>query len=135
MITLIHWVAAVALSFIGLSQIYRSQMWLQYYQALAVRGSTAVRGHGAVVGTIGMAIAIFHNIWTGPVLVLTVFGWLLIAEGAFCLLAPDLSLRSLQRSEPELRRTSMIVTGAGLLVVAGVLWIVLLTAASPPEAG
>lgn len=123
---LIEWAAAVILSIAGLSQIYFGCFWLQYCEALLARGSSAVRGHGAMVGLCGAAVIIFHNIWSGPALVLTAFGWLLLAEGAFCLLAPHLSLRSLQRSEPKLRRASIVVTGAGILIVAGVLWVVFL---------
>jgi len=120
------WVAAVALSLTGLSQIYRSQFWMQYYDALLMHGATAVRGHGTVVGVIGGLVVILHNVWAGPTVVLTAFGWLLVAEGAFTLIAPQISLRAMSMSEPSARHGAIIVTGAAILIVAGVLWAVLL---------
>ncbi len=119
-------VAAFVLSATGLSQIYRSQFWTEYYQTLMSHGAMAVRGHGAIVGLIGIVVVVFHNIWDGPALVLSAFGWLLVAEGAFCVIAPQVSLRSMMAAQPDVRRKAIVATGVGVLVVAGVLWAVVL---------
>lgn len=120
------WVAAAGLSLLGLSQLYRSVFWLAYYEALLTRGPTAIRGHGLVVGVLGVLIVWVHPGWHGPELVLTAFGWLLAAEGVFCLLAPELSLKSMTLASHEMRRKSVVATGVGVQVVAGVLWAFLL---------
>jgi len=123
---MILWFAAVGLSVAGLSQIYRSQLWTLYYDALMARGATAIRGHGAVVGFIGALVVVFHNVWSGPVLLLTAFGWLLLAEGVFCMVAPQISLRSMATAPPALRQKTIVATGVVVMVIAGVLWAVLL---------
>ncbi|MBL8631437.1 MAG: hypothetical protein JNM81_17510 [Rhodospirillaceae bacterium] len=115
-------IAAVVLSAAGLSQVYRSAFWSAYYEALLGHGPTAIRGHGAIIGLVGCVVVLVHNVWDGPALVLTLFGWLLLAEGGFCVLAPQVSLRSMGAASPEVRRKAIIATGAGVLVVAGVLW-------------
>lgn len=119
-------IAAFVLSAAGLSQVYRSRFWADYYAALMAHGPMAIRGHGAIVGLIGSITVLVHNVWDGPALVLSVFGWLLLAEGAFCVIAPQVSLRSMASANPEMRRKAIIATGAGVLVVAGVLWAVIL---------
>ncbi|MDX2144926.1 MAG: hypothetical protein SFV19_16340 [Rhodospirillaceae bacterium] len=128
MVLIVQASAAVILGVLGLSQIYRAGFWLAYYQRLAELGPIAIRGHGAVVMAIGSLIAVLHPIWSGPAVVLTVFAWLLMAEGAFCLLAPQLSLHTLNTPAADMRRRAVVATGVGVLVVAGVLWAHLLLA-------
>ncbi|MEO6567340.1 MAG: hypothetical protein ABIO94_01145, partial [Opitutaceae bacterium] len=45
----------------------------------------------------GSVVAGFHQIWSGPALVLTLWGWLLILKACHGFLFPAAALRSLQR--------------------------------------
>ncbi|MDX2221212.1 MAG: hypothetical protein SFV21_00605 [Rhodospirillaceae bacterium] len=116
------WLAAPAFTLIGLSQIYVWPRWLAYYAVLAARGSSAIRVHGLAVGALGAAVVVVHNVWSGPATVLTLAGWLMLAEGALCLAAPRLGLTAMVASDGTMRRRTVIATGALSLVVAGVLW-------------
>jgi hypothetical protein len=49
----------------------------------------------------GSVVAGFYHVWSGPGLVLTLFGWLLILKALHCFLFPDAALRSLQRVSVE----------------------------------
>jgi hypothetical protein len=49
--------------------------------------------------------------------VLTALGWLLVAKGAVCFLAPDIALRSMERGGHSPR--GFVAAGLLLLVVAG----------------
>jgi hypothetical protein len=128
MLLIVQSLAAVILSALGLLQVYRADAWLAYYQRLAALGPTAIRGHGALVAAVGGLVLAVHNVWTGPALVLTAFAWLLVAEGAFCLLAPKLGLKTLSAPAAGLGHRAVVATGVGVLVVAGVLWADLLWA-------
>jgi hypothetical protein len=128
MVLIVQACAAIALSMLGLSLVYRAGFWLSYYQRLAALGAIAIRGHGAVVMTFGALIAWLHPVWSGPVVVLTVFAWLLVAEGALCLSAPKLGLWALNSPEADLRRRAVVASGVAILIVAGVLWAHLLVA-------
>lgn len=123
----IEWFAAVLLTAVGLSQIYQANWWMERHRRLAEGGLGAMRVYGAIVLAAGGGLVTFHNVWTGPPLVLTAAGWLLVLEGAVGLFVPHLGLAGLARAEPEVRRTAVIVTGALGLIVAGVLWVHLLT--------
>lgn len=123
---LILWIAASVFTLLGLTQLYAWQWWLAYFAALAARGPHAIRVHGLAVATVGMAIIVLHNVWSGAATVLTLAGWLFMAEGALCVIAPGAGLASMSNSDAELRRKAVIATGVLSLIVAGVLWAVLL---------
>jgi uncharacterized protein YjeT (DUF2065 family) len=120
-------VATLVLTVMGLSQVYHGQLWMAYYQALSTRGLIAMRAHGVVIAAAGAAVVSVHNVWSGPALVLTALGWLLLVEGAFCILVPQISLKAMLASAPELRRKSIVASGVVVLIIAGVLWAELLS--------
>lgn len=135
MTDVLPWLAAPAFTVIGLSQIYAWPRWLAYYAVLAARGPSAIRLHGLAVGAIGAAVVAVHNVWSGPVTVLTLAGWLMLAEGALCLVVPRLGVAAVVASDGTLRRRAVIATGALSLVVAGVLWIHLARGLAGPTTG
>lgn len=102
----------------GLSHIVQPRMWAEYFGALAERG------HAGVVTKVlqvelwpSLLIVSLHQVWSGPGVVVTVVGWLLLAKVAMGLLAPDLTLRSMQMAERGGR--SFVPAGIALLVVSG----------------
>jgi hypothetical protein len=58
-----------------------------------------------------------HQVWSGPGIVVTALGLLLLAKVAVGLLAPELALRSMRMAERGPR--SFVPAGAGMLVVSG----------------
>ncbi|MEM1053086.1 MAG: hypothetical protein AAGI28_13435, partial [Pseudomonadota bacterium] len=46
-----------------------------------------------------LLIVVFHQVWEGPGVVLTIYGWLLLTKVTLSLLAPKLGLRSLGMAE------------------------------------
>jgi uncharacterized protein YjeT (DUF2065 family) len=122
-------VAAPVLILIGISHIYKTEGWQNYYRWLSSMGIAGVRFNGLVSLVIGSPIVILHNVWSGPPLLLTLFGWLLLSESAMCLVAPGAGLAGLADVEDNARRRIIIGSGAALVVVGGVLGTHLLTAA------
>ncbi len=113
--------ASLLLAVAGLSQLYAPHLWQAYYAWLASRGVAGVRLNGLISLGLGGIIVSFHNIWSGPPLLLTLLGWLLLLESAMCLFAPRAGLASLSEVEGSSRASILKGTGVVLIVVSGVL--------------
>ena len=121
-------VAAPALVLLGLSQIYATERWQTYYRWLSHMGTTGVRINGLVSLAVGGPIVILHNVWSGPPLLLTLLGWLLLSESMLCLFVPGAGLAGLAEVDDVVRERIIRGTGAALIVVGGVLLAHLMTA-------
>lgn len=115
------WVAAPVFICLGLSQVYATGIWQSYYQTLGSLGQNGVRLNGLVSLIIGGPIVILHNVWSGPPLLLTLFGWLLLLESAMCLVLPGAGLAGLSDIEDKTRGRVIRGTGIALIVIGGVL--------------
>lgn len=82
---------------IGLSHLFRPDDWGAVFAALHRAGRPGAFANGGLSLAPGAAIVAGHPVWSGPAVVLTVFGCLLIAKGVVCFLAPDLALASMGR--------------------------------------
>lgn len=102
----------------GLSHIVQPEMWTDYFAQLAARGRAGVVAKIMQVELWpALLIVGLHQVWSGPGIVVTVLGWLLLAKVAVGLLAPELALRSMRMSERGPR--SFVPAGVGMLVVSG----------------
>jgi uncharacterized protein YjeT (DUF2065 family) len=123
------WVAAPVLIGLGMSQLYATQHWQSYYRKLGAMGENGVRLNGLVSLFIGGPIVIFHNVWSGPPLLLTLLGWFLLLESAMCLILPRAGVAGLMDVDDKTRGGIIKGTGVALVVVGGVLCVHALTAA------
>lgn len=100
----------------GLSHILQPLMWQQYFVALHGQGVI-----GVVTRTMtlelwpALTIVALHQVWHGPGIILTVYGWLLLAKCSISVLAPEIGLRSLGMAREGPR--SFIVGGVMLILV------------------
>ena len=113
--------AAIGFLVIGLSHLVRPQAWVEFYQALAARGTTGVFLEGFILLNFGALIVAFHNVWQGPALVLTLIGWSQVLKGALRFLAPQVGLRIMRRITPE-RAWYFQAGGVFALLLSGFLW-------------
>ncbi len=120
--------AAPALVLVGLSQIYITDQWQRYYHWLSDLGAPGVRLNGLISLAIGSPIVIYHNVWSGPPILLTLMGWLFLSESALCLFAPGAGLAGLAEVEESVRSRIIRGTGAAFIVIGGVLFIHMVTA-------
>ena len=115
---------------LSLSQIYATERWQTYYRWLSDMGTAGVRLNGLISLAIGSPIVILHNVWSGPPLLLTLLGWLLLSESAFCLFVPGAGLAVLADVDDVTRGRIIRGTGAALILVGGVLAAHLMTGAA-----
>jgi hypothetical protein len=99
---------------IGASHIVRAGTWVEVYGRLHRLGRPGAFANGALSLAIGSAVVAGHRVWSWPGGVLTTFGWLLVAKGVLCFVAPDIALRSMERAPS---RAGFAVGGVVLLTI------------------
>jgi hypothetical protein len=100
---------------VGLSHIVWAEAWVDVFGRLHRAGRPGAFFNGALSLVPGAAIVAGHGAWSWPGGVLTGFGWLLVAKGATCFLAPDIALQSMGRAPS---RAGFAAGGVVLLAVA-----------------
>jgi hypothetical protein len=91
----VEWFLLVTSVVVGLSHIFYTAAWGEVFASLHRAGRGGAFANGALSLVPGAAVVAGHPVWSGPAAVLTAFGWLLVAKGAICLLAPDRALASM----------------------------------------
>jgi hypothetical protein len=85
--------AALCFFVTGVSHVAQPRAWAEFF--------IEMRGHG-VVGSfqnallhfpLGAVIVSFHNVWSGPPVVLTLVGWGLVSKSLFYLTFPKYGLK------------------------------------------
>lgn len=109
----------------GVSHILRPGMWETLFGHLHAMGST-----GVIYRTFmfelwpAMAILALHQVWSGPGIVLTIYGILLSAKCALAMLFPEIALRSMAMAKGGARY--FMPAGAVLLALgASCVWALL----------
>jgi hypothetical protein len=93
----VEWYVLATSLVVGLSHVLYPADWGAAYAALHRAGRPGAFANGGLSLVNGAAIVAGHPVWSGPAVVLTVLGWLLIAKGVVCFLAPDRALASMGR--------------------------------------
>jgi hypothetical protein len=109
---------------VGLSHLLQRQAWADVFASLHRLGKPGAFANGGLSLVPGAAFVVVHPVWTGPAIVLTLLGWLLVLKGALCLLAPRLALQSMGKAGAGKGR-GFAMGGLMLLAVAGVMGYIL----------
>ena len=100
--------------------------WAEVFAALHRAGRPGAFANGGLSLVPGAAFVAAHPVWSGPAVVLTLLGWVLVVKGTVCFLAPGVALRGMGRAGAG-RGREFAAGGVMLLAVAGVLAYVLWT--------
>jgi hypothetical protein len=119
-----EWFALITCLVVGLSHLMQRQAWSEVFASLHRLGKPGAFANGGLNLVSGAAFVAAHPVWSGPAMVLTLLGWLLVLKGTLCFLVPRLALQSMGRAGAGKGR-GFVVGGLLLLVVAGVLGYVL----------
>jgi hypothetical protein len=115
-----EWFALITCLVVGLSHLMQRQAWAEVFASLHRLGRPGAFANGGLSLVPGAAFIAAHPVWSGPAMVLTLLGWLLVLKGTICFLAPRLALRSMARAGAGKGR-EFAPGGLFLLAVAGVL--------------
>ena len=113
----VEWFVAITSLVVGASHLLRPGDWAEAYRQLHRLGRPGAFVNGALHLTFGAVIVAGHPSWEGPGAVLTAFGWLLVAKGAVCFLAPQWALRSMERGGHS--PGGFVVAGMVLVALGG----------------
>ena len=112
---------AVSLLVIGLSHRLQPKAWVAWFQALAAQGTVGAFTDGFLCLSFGGIIVGFHNVWRGPEIVLTLVGWAQVVKALVRFLAPQLTVRVMQKASLE-RAWLFQAGGVFALALSGFLW-------------
>lgn len=112
-----------ALAFIitGLSHVAAPRAWSRFFIAMRDKGAVPGFMNAYLHIPLGLLIAAFHPVWSGPGLLVTLIGWSLVAKGTLYFLRPQLALKSMAHvSEARAERFRIAgMAGLGLGLAAG----------------
>jgi hypothetical protein len=112
--------AAVQCLVIALSHIFQPRAWVEFFVWLRSKGHAGVFANGFLILWFGGLIVAFHNVWEGLPIVLTLLGWGQVIKATIAFVAPQLSMRGLQRVSPG-RSYEFVYAGVFLLGLSGIL--------------
>ncbi len=111
---------------IGLSHVFQTHAWVDFFVPLRERGHAGVFVAAFLALMFGSIVVAFHNVWTGIPIVLTLIGWGQVIKAFLYFVFPSFGLRKLQMPSHE-RAHQFIFPGLFLLGLAGLLGYHLLT--------
>ena len=113
-------VLALPLMLIGLSHVVQSRMWTGFFADLAARGESGVVWRTLMLEIWpATLIVVFHQEWSWPGIIITLYGHLLMLKVIVSLVFPSVGLKSLQQAE-RFGRLGFIPAGLFLMAVGGV---------------
>jgi hypothetical protein len=86
---------------IGLSHLLQPRAWVAFFVMLREKGHAGVFANSFLSLWFGTIIVIFHNVWSGLPMVLTLLGWAQLTKALIGFVVPDLSLRKMRRISME----------------------------------
>jgi hypothetical protein len=110
---------------IGVSHVAQPRAWVDFFVWLRGKGHAGVFANGFLSLWFGSLIVVFHPIWSGPEIVVTLLGWAQLAKAAVAFVLPSVSMRGFERISVE-RSREFVVAGVGLLAISGVCWYLVL---------
>lgn len=101
---------------IGLSHILQPTLWAEYFADLRARGRAGLVSKVLQVELWpALLIVSLHQVWSGPAIVVTIYGWLLLLKVVIGLILPSLGMASM--SIPEGAPRSFIPAGILMLAI------------------
>ena len=101
---------------IGVSHIVQPGLWGEYFADLRARGRAGLVAKIMQVELWpALLIVSLHQVWAGPAIVVTIYGWLLLLKVSAGLILPDLGMASM--AIPERAPKSFVPAGAVMLAI------------------
>ncbi len=110
----------------GFSHIVRPQLWVDFFAKLHADGTPGlVSKILAVELWPALFIVGLHQVWSGPGIVLTLYGWAQLTKVTIALLVPQVGMRSMAMAQGGTRRfviAGYALVGVGLSAGLALFW-------------
>jgi uncharacterized protein YjeT (DUF2065 family) len=112
--------ATIHLVLMGLSHVLHPDAWTEFFLLLKRQGRAGSFVHGFLTLAFGSVIVVFHPIWHGIPMLLTLLGWAYMVKAVVVFLFPRLGERSLSFVSAERPRMfaapGVILTAIGMVL-------------------
>ena len=112
---------AIPYLLMGTSHIAQPAMWRAYFTRLHAEGAPALVTRTFTLELWpALLIVVYHQVWTGPAAIITVFGHALLLKIVLSMLMPGVGLRSLamaEKGDAGFRVGGLVLVGLGLICV------------------
>ena len=112
--------AIVSFFVIGLSHIFQSRIWAQFFIDLRSKGEIGSFINGFINLNLGALVVAFHNVWHGIPIILTIMGYGWVLKSLILFVFPKRGLKTMSRVTLE-RSWEFIVAGVVLVGIGGLL--------------
>jgi hypothetical protein len=104
---------------VGLSHILQPALWVDFFTRVHAQGTAGLVGKVLAIELWPAALIVtLHQVWWGPGIVLTIYGWAQFTKVWLALLVPAIGMRSLAMAQTKGERG--FVLGGVMLMVVGV---------------
>jgi hypothetical protein len=115
--SIVQFVMCIACVPMGLSHIVRPALWVDFFARLHAQGTAGLVGKVLAVELWpALLVVSLHQVWSGPGIVLTLYGWAQFTKVWLALFVPGVGMRSLAMAETKGER-GFVLGGVMLLVV------------------
>jgi hypothetical protein len=105
----------ISCGLMGLSHLLQPRLWSEFFAHLGERGRFGLIANQFLNAAPAAIIVSLHQVWSGPAIVLTLYGWLLLLKSCIGLLLPELGMRSLKLSRHG--DSAFRAAGVALLII------------------
>lgn len=108
---------AIGCTLIGVSHMLQPRAWQDYFAGLHRQGAA-----GVLTRTMtwelwpALILVTLHQVWSGPAVLLTIYGWMLLLKCTVSLWVPQTGLKSMAMAQ---RSASTFVSGGIVLIIIG----------------
>lgn len=111
---------AINLAAVGLSHFFQPKSWVGFFQFLHAKREVGNLFNAMLSLGFGSVIFCFHFIWTGPMMLVTLYGLALIFKGFIYFIFPSVGIKSIGKVNMENAYKFKI---AGIIMLVFALWI------------
>jgi hypothetical protein len=116
--SIVQFIFFIACVPMGLSHIVRPALWVDFFARVHSEGTAGLVGKVLTVELWPALILVgLHQVWWGPGIVLTLYGWAQFTKVWLALLAPEIGMRSLAMAQTKGERG--FVLGGVMLMLVG----------------
>lgn len=121
---IIEKICSIFILTLGLSYLLNASRWISYFKQM-LEDKEQIFLLGIIILLLGSTLVVTHNIWVNaPIVIVTLFGWLLLLKGLSMMLFPGM-LNRFQKLSDAFLSNILFINGILFTAVGGILFYLL----------